>query len=74
MLVAAAALSASCAEGNRIHNSCEDWNWNACRTFVLQPGVFGHDRCKNPWHELVVDQGVPMCRCKRRPECDPQPK
>ena len=61
---------AACEGAPPIHNTCLDWNWQDCRTFVLQSGIFGNHRCRNPWHELVVEQGIPICRCKRRPECD----
>ena len=75
-IVIAVALLSSCTkeQGESRQNSCEDWWWQDCRTLVLQPGIFGHDRCKNPWHELVIEQGVPICRCKHRPECELRPK
>lgn len=30
----------------------------------------GGDHCPNPWHEFSIEQGVPVCRCKARPECE----
>ena len=63
------ALLPSC-EATPDPHRCHDYRWLRCRTLVLQPGFFGHNRCSNPWHELSIEQGVPICRCKRRPECE----
>ena len=55
---------------------CEEYEWRTCKDEVLFAGAFPdwRDRqCSNDWHELRPENGVAICRCKHRPECEPPP-